>query len=111
MSATSDTTTTTITLDPSVNKAPYRDADAAGVHHHHHQHDLAKNLPEPESLKVRLEALVLSQFTKSCPAAFSLLTGWVIHTDICLTVETSHGNRHRERKCEHLFRWDCDDDT
>ncbi|EIM84923.1 Metallo-hydrolase/oxidoreductase [Stereum hirsutum FP-91666 SS1] len=51
MSATSDTTTTTITLDPSVNKAPYRDADAAGVHHHHHQHDLAKNLPEPKSLK------------------------------------------------------------
>lgn len=72
MSATSDTTTTTITLDPSVNKAPYR------VHHHHHQHDLAKNLPEPESLKVRLEALVLSQFTKSCPAAFSLLTGWLM---------------------------------
>lgn len=60
MSATSDTTTATITLDPLVNKAPYRDADGAGVQHHHqhHQHDLAKNLPEPKSLKVRLEALV-----------------------------------------------------
>lgn len=110
MSTTFDTTTATITLDPSVNKAPYRDADGAGVQHHHHQHDLATSLPEPKSLKVRLEALVLSQYTQIMPRGL-LVVDWMGDTDICLTVETSYGNRHRKRKCEHLFCWDCDDDT